>query len=235
VLQQRRLPPALGRAAVALLLVQSLPLLKKTIRETLRHEEITPRHNAFRVMQQATDAASASNAYQPEHRHLAECSSGKQIAALLQANVDVVHMPQLRVSSRRKATSQHELPALHAASRRQAKHGMRHELSNELAVWARHERERESRVRFQPGDERVPRMLLVPALVFTECSVRLTGGCYGHIGEPKGRGCGGDLDDWWQAKDLLGRIGTRRGAAGLKVDGRGENALPPTPVLSDRA
>ena len=41
----------------------------------------------------------------------------------------------------------------------------------------------------------------------------------GHIGEPKGRGCGGDLDDWWQAKDLLGRIGTRRGAAGLKVDG----------------
>jgi hypothetical protein len=49
------------------------------------------------------------------------------------------------------------------------------------------------------------------------------------------RGCGGDLDDWWQAKDLLGRIGTRRGAAGLKVDGRGENALPPTPVLSDRA
>jgi hypothetical protein len=57
----------------------------------------------------------------------------------------------------------------------------------------------------------------------------------GHIGEPKGRGCGGDLDDWWQAKDLLGRIGTRRGAAGLKVDGRGENALPPTPVLSDRA
>ena len=122
---------------------------------------------------QETEAACASKAYQPEHENLAECSSGKQTAALLQANVDVVHMPLLRVSSRRKATAQHELPALHAASRRQAIHGMRHELSNELAVWARHV---SSRVRFQPGDERVPRMLLVPALVFTECSVGLTGG-----------------------------------------------------------
>jgi hypothetical protein len=100
VLQQRRLPPAPGRAAVALLLVQSLPLLKKTFREPLRHEEMAPQHNAFRVMQQATDAASASEASQLLHKHLAQCSSGKQSAALLETNVGTVHVPLLRVSSR---------------------------------------------------------------------------------------------------------------------------------------
>jgi hypothetical protein len=168
VLQQRRLRPALGRLAVALLLAQSLPLLEQTIRQILRHEEMAPRHNACRVMLRVPDAVSASKAHQPEHKQLAQCGSDEQSAALLQADVDAVHVPLLRVSSRRSATAEHDLPAPHAASRRKAVQGMRCELCYKPAIATS---EMTSRVRFKPGDERVAWMLPSPALVLAESSV----------------------------------------------------------------
>jgi hypothetical protein len=67
VLQQRRLPPALGRVAEAPLLAHSLPLLEQTVCQMLRHEEMAPRHNACRVMLRVPDAARASKEHQPEH------------------------------------------------------------------------------------------------------------------------------------------------------------------------
>jgi hypothetical protein len=136
MLQQRRLPQALGRVAEALLLLQSLPLLEQTIRQILRHEEMAPRYNACRVMMRVPDAARASKQHQPEHKQLAQCGSGEQSAALLQTDVDAVHVPLLRVSLRRSATAAHDLPALHAASRRPAVQGMRRELGDECRVMA---------------------------------------------------------------------------------------------------
>ena len=116
VLQQRRLPPALGRVAEALAAVQVLPLIEQVWRQILRHEEMAPRHNACRVMLRVPDAPRASKAHQPEHKQLAQSGSGQQSAALLQTDVDAVHVPLLRVSLRRSATAEHDLPALHAPS-----------------------------------------------------------------------------------------------------------------------
>jgi hypothetical protein len=168
VLQQRRLPPALGRVAEALLLVQSLPVLEHTICKILRHEEMAPRHNARRVMLRVPNAARASKAHQPENKQLAQRGSGQQIAPLLQTEVDAVHVPLLRVSLRRSATAEHDLPALHAASRRHAVQGMRQQLGNKLAVRAS---QVTSRMGFKPRDEIVPRMLPAPALVLATSSV----------------------------------------------------------------
>ena len=154
MLQQRRLPQALGRVAEALLLLQSLPLLEQTIRQILRHEEMAPRYNACRVMLRVPDAARASKEHQPEHKQLAQCGSGEQSAALLQTDVDAVHVPLLRMSLRRSATAAHDLPALHAASRRPAVQGMRRELGDECRVRASH---RKSRVRCEAFDEGMQR------------------------------------------------------------------------------
>jgi hypothetical protein len=51
VLQQRGLPPALGRLPVPLLPVQALALLKQSFRSILRNKKMAPRNNAARVMQ----------------------------------------------------------------------------------------------------------------------------------------------------------------------------------------
>ncbi len=165
VLQQRRLPPALGRVDEALLLVHSLSLLKETTHQVLRYKKMAPRHNACRDLLRVPDAARASKAHQPEHKQLAQRGSGQQSAALLQTDVDAVHVPLLRVSLRRSATAEHDLPALHAASRRPAVQGMRSELGDELRA-----SQMTSRVRFKPGHEGVPRMLPPPVLVFAKSS-----------------------------------------------------------------
>jgi hypothetical protein len=119
-------------------------------------------------MQQMTAAASASKAYQPSRKQFAKCSSDEQSAALRETKVNVVHMPLLRVSSRRKATAQHELPTLHADSGRQAIQGMRGKLANKITVRGSY---RKSRVRFKPDDERVAQKLSPTVLLFTKSSV----------------------------------------------------------------
>jgi hypothetical protein len=128
---------------------------------------MTPRHYAYRVMQQVSDTTCASKAHQLEHKKLTQCGSGEQSAALFQTDVDVVHVPLLRVSLRRSATAEQDLPALHAAARRQAVQGMRSELGDECRVRASH---RKSRVGLKPGDERVSRVLPPPALVLAKSS-----------------------------------------------------------------
>jgi hypothetical protein len=132
---------------------------------------MAPRHNACRVVLRVPDAVSASKAHQPEHKQLAQCGSDEQRAALLQADVDVVdvlHIPLLRVSLQRSAAAEHDLPALHAASRRQAVQGMRRELGDECKFRASH---RKSRVRCKPGDEGVARMLTAHTFLLVKCSV----------------------------------------------------------------
>ncbi len=103
----------------------------------------------------------------PLQPHAVSCS-GKQRPPLRHTDVDAVHVPLLRVSSRPSAAAEHDLPALHAASRRPAVQGMRQQLGDECRVRASH---RKSRVGFKPGDERVLRMLPPPALVIAKSTV----------------------------------------------------------------
>ncbi len=130
-MRQRRLPPALGCVAKALVTVQALPLIEHVWRKILRHEEMAPRHNACRDLLRVPDSACASKVHQLEHKLLAQRGSGQQSTALLETDVDIVHMPLLRVSSRRRATAEQDLPALDSASRRPAVQWMRRELGDE--------------------------------------------------------------------------------------------------------
>ena len=114
------------------------------------------------------DAACSSKAHQLLHKRLAQCCSDKQSGALLETDVDAVHVPLMLVSLRWSAPAEHDLPMLHAAAGSQAIQGMRGELGDELAVWASNLK---CRVRFKPGDESVARMLSTPVLVLTNCSV----------------------------------------------------------------
>jgi hypothetical protein len=67
VLQQRGLPPALGRLPVPLLPVQVLPLMKQSFRSILRNKKMAPRNNAARVMQRVHCNVVALKAHQPAH------------------------------------------------------------------------------------------------------------------------------------------------------------------------
>jgi hypothetical protein len=92
--------------------------------------------------------------HHPEYKQLAKCGSGQQSAALLHTDVHAIHVPLLRVSLRRSATAEHDLPALHAASRRPAVQGLRQELGDKCTVTATvRKSQRTSRVRFKPGNE----------------------------------------------------------------------------------
>ncbi len=110
---------------------------------------MAPRHNACRVMLRVPDAPRASKAHQPEHQQLAQRGSGQQSTALLQTDVDTVNVPLLRVSLRRSATLEHDLPALHTASRRQAVQGMRHQLCHKFLLICKGKR----RMAFDTEDE----------------------------------------------------------------------------------
>jgi hypothetical protein len=77
VLQQRRLPPAIGRLPVPLLSVQSLALLKQSFRSILRHKKMAARNNAAGVMQRAPHTVLALKAHQPARKHSAHCASAK--------------------------------------------------------------------------------------------------------------------------------------------------------------
>jgi hypothetical protein len=68
VLQQRRLPPAVGCAAEALPLVQSLPKLEQTYCPILRHEEMATRHNACREIEKALETKFALVAHKPTNK-----------------------------------------------------------------------------------------------------------------------------------------------------------------------
>ena len=137
-----------------------MPFLEQTIRQVLRHEEMAPRHNACRVMQRVPDAARASKAHKPEHKQLAQRGSSEQRPPLLQTDVDAVHVTLLRVSLRRSAAAEHDLPALHAASRRPAVQGMHHQLCRDPVFASEGKR----RMGFQVGDERVALELPLPAI-----------------------------------------------------------------------
>ena len=115
-------------------------------------------------MQHVTRTVLALKAHQPAHKQLAQCSSCKQSAALLQTEVDIVHMPLLRVNLRRETAAELDLPALHAAKRRPGVQGVRRELGGKCTVG-----QVTSRVRFKPGDKGVARMLPTPAIVLTNC------------------------------------------------------------------
>jgi hypothetical protein len=127
---------------------------------------MAPRHNACHVMHRVPDAVRALKAHQPEHQQLAQGGSDEQSAALLQSEVDFVHMPLLRVNLRRETAAELDLPALHAAKRRPAVQGVRRELGGKCTVG-----QVTSRVRFKPGDKGVARMLPTPAIVLTNCRV----------------------------------------------------------------
>jgi hypothetical protein len=74
-----------------------------------------PRHNAFCVMQQVSDAANASEASQPEHKQIAQCCYGEQLGTLLDTKVYVVQLQlQLQllcVSLRLSTMSEYSIPA----------------------------------------------------------------------------------------------------------------------------
>jgi hypothetical protein len=125
VLQQHRLPPALGCVAETLLAVQTLSLLEKTFRLILvLPDKMPPRDNVLGDMQRVPDTDCTLKTHQPLHKHFAQCSFDKHRPPLLYTNVDAVNVPLLCVSVRRSATAEHDLPALHAASRRQTVQGM---------------------------------------------------------------------------------------------------------------
>ena len=136
VLQQRGLPPALGRLPVPLLPVQALALLKQSFRSILRNKKMAPRNNAAGVMQrvEVNRNVLALKAHQPAHKHSAQCASAKQSAPLPEPNAGAIHIPLLRGRSRQVAIAQHRLPALQAGSRCQAVCGVRLSFSNELTV-----------------------------------------------------------------------------------------------------
>jgi hypothetical protein len=99
VLQQRGLPPALGRLPVPLLSVQALALLKQSFRKILRNKKMVTRNNAAGVMQRVPHNVNALEAHQPAHKHRVHCASAKQSAPLPEPNAGAIHMQLLRVRS----------------------------------------------------------------------------------------------------------------------------------------
>jgi hypothetical protein len=86
VLQQRGLPPALGRLPVPLLPVQALAFLKQSFRSILRNKKMAPRNNAAGVMQRVPLTVLALKAHQPAHKHSTHCASAKQSPPLPEPN-----------------------------------------------------------------------------------------------------------------------------------------------------
>ena len=159
VLQQRRLPPALGRLAEALLPVQPLPLLKHALRLILvRPQEMAPRRHALREMERLPHAALTLQAQQPRHKHTQQRSSALHSPPLLLPNVDASGMPVRRVRWRRRAKAEHGAPALDVELGGKAAHGMRRELRKELMP-----RSSSSRVRQDTGYKRAHAHAPAPA------------------------------------------------------------------------
>jgi hypothetical protein len=86
----------------ALAAAQALPFIEQRLLKILRHEEMTSRHNAYRVTQRVTDAACASNAHQSEHTQLAQRASDEEYATLLQTDVDATAARELTTDRDRK-------------------------------------------------------------------------------------------------------------------------------------
>jgi hypothetical protein len=93
---------------------------------------MAPRHYAPGEIERLPHGAFALEAQQPGHKQSAQRAPAEQSPPLLQRYVGADDTPLLRVCQRGAAV-EHDLPALHAASGSQAKHGMRRQLGEEFA------------------------------------------------------------------------------------------------------